>query len=472
MIKAAGRTLQDLIDSVPSLVDYFYNDTVSVHASNRDGLTPVPLEFSNWREEQRAWREAVLIFDQAHHMPEMFLSGPDATRLLNYLGINSFKNFAPLRAKQFICCNHNGQVIGECVLQHLEDGVYELISGMHLQNWVQYNAEVGGYDVKIVRDLHTALNSTGRTNFRYQLEGPFTEAVFAEVVEGEMPDIPFFRLARVRIAGCDVLALRHGGAGHGGVELSGPYADGPKVRAALMAAGEKHGIRPAGVKTYFSTLGEAGWIGYPTPAVYTDPKLADFRKWLSDDGWEASTQLAGSFYSQNIEDYYVTPWDLGVSHLLKFDHDFVGRAALEAMAAQTGHRKKVTLVWNNEDVTRIYASMFEPGPAFKAMELPKSSYGLMQGDEVRDTSGKIVGMSIFVGYTVNEAKFLSVAIVNADQAEPGAEVVVTWGEPNGGSRKPNVERHRQTTVRATVAPNPYAKYAQTMKNAALVKDHA
>jgi vanillate/3-O-methylgallate O-demethylase len=132
----------------------------------------------------------------------------------------------------------------------------------------------------------------------------------------------------------------------------------------------------------------------------------------------------------------------------------------------------VTLVWNNDDVKRIYASMFEPGLAFKSLELPKSSYGLMQADEVRDTSGRPAGLSIFVGYTVNEAKFLSVAIVNADQAEPGTEVVVTWGEPDGGSRKPNVERHRQTTVRAIVAPNPYAKYAQAMKSATLGKQHA
>ena len=89
--------LQELIDSVPNLVDYFYHDTLAPHASNRAGLTPVPMEYSNWRDEQRAWRESVLLFDQSHHMPESFIRGKDAMRLLQDLGVNSFEKFAPMR---------------------------------------------------------------------------------------------------------------------------------------------------------------------------------------------------------------------------------------------------------------------------------------------------------------------------------------------------------------------------------------
>ena len=466
------RSLQDLIDSVPSLVDYFYNDTLAPHAASHPGLIPVPQEVTNWRDEQRAWRESVLLFDQSHHMPETFIKGPDTTRLLSDVGINSFANFPPLRAKQYIGCNHNGELIGECILQHLPDGTHNLISGMNLQNWVEYNAKTGGYDVHIVRDLHTGENRSGRTNYRYQLDGPLAEAVFEAVIEGEKPDIPFFRLAQVRIAGCDVLALRHSVAGHKGVELSGPYAEGPAVRAALLNAGRRHGILQAGMKTYFSAAAEVGWIGYPMPAIYTDPRLAGYRQWLPADSWEGRAQLGGSFRSQNIEDYYVTPWDHGLNKLIKFDHDFIGREALERKAAEGNHRSKVTLVWNDEDVTRVYASLFGTEIPFKYMDLPRASYAFQQCDEVRNRNGEMVGLSKYLAYTVNEAKFLSVAVVNADHAEPGTEVLITWGEPDGGSRKPAVERHRQTTVRATVAPAPYARTVQTMKNAPMVKEHA
>src|SRR5262245_51717669 len=137
------RSLDDLLRSKQNLVDYFYNDTLAPHSRARAGLTPVPMEHTNWIEEQHAWRRSAVMFDQSHHMPEIFLEGPDALRLLNGLGINSFKNFVPGRVKQFIACNPHGQVIGECILYHHEGGKLELVSGMPLLNWVAYNAERG-----------------------------------------------------------------------------------------------------------------------------------------------------------------------------------------------------------------------------------------------------------------------------------------------------------------------------------------
>lgn len=107
-------------------------------------------------------------------MPELFLEGPDAERLLSHLGINSSATFVPGRAKQYIGVNHDGRVIGESVLHCLGDGRFELISGMHLQDWVHFNAETGGHDVAVTRDLHTAQNPKGpegRTNFRFGMDG-------------------------------------------------------------------------------------------------------------------------------------------------------------------------------------------------------------------------------------------------------------------------------------------------------------
>jgi vanillate/3-O-methylgallate O-demethylase len=46
-------------------------------------------------------------------------------------------------------------------------------------------------------------------------------------------------------------------------------------------------------------------------------------------------------------------------------------------------------------------------------------------------------------------------MLDAAHAVPGTSVLLTWGEPNGGSRKPQVEQHEQTTIRATVAPAPF-----------------
>jgi vanillate/3-O-methylgallate O-demethylase len=376
-----SQSLEDLINSVPDLVDYFSNDTVAPHARNRPGPSPVPAEVTNWRDEQRAWRQTAVLFDQSHHMPELFLKGRDAFRLLNYLGISSFTNFVPGRAKQYVACNFKGQVIGECILYYLEEDSFELVSGMHLQDWVHFNAVTGDYDVTVERDLQTSANSKGRKRYRFGTDGPNAEKIFTEVVEGEAPEIPFFRTAKVKIAGYEVLTLRHGMAGHKGVELSGPYAEGATVKAAILEAGKKYGLRQAGRLAYFSTPSEGGWMAYPLPALYTDDNLREFRKWLPATSWAAQAQLSGSFRSSNIENYYVTPWDMGVDRNMKFDHDFIGRAALEKMADQP-HGTKVTLVWDKEDIARIQASFFQPGVPYKYIEFPVASYGFPQCDAV------------------------------------------------------------------------------------------
>ncbi|NQD94470.1 aminomethyl transferase family protein, partial [Pseudomonas sp. CrR25] len=226
------------------------------------------------------------------------------------------------------------------------------------------------------------------------------------------------------------------------------------------------GLVEGGTKAYFSTVFESGWMAYPLPAIYTDEELRPFREWLSATSWEASSQLGGSFYSENIEDYYTTPWDLGYERILKFDHDFIGREALEKMAGEK-RRAKVTLVWNKEDVAKVFNSLLHEDTPFKYIDLPVSSYAFQQCDEVQNSQGKHIGLSNLCGYSGNEKEMLSLAMIEVEYATPGTEVVLIWGEIGGGSRKSHVERHAQTTIRATVAPSPYAEAVRQMKRAGI-----
>lgn len=458
------KSLEDLLRSKPNLFEHFYNDTLAPHSRARPGLSPVPLEHSNWMEEQRAWRESVVMFDQSHHMPEIFLRGPDAMRLLHGIGINTFNNFAPGRVKQFIGCNHHGQVIGECILYYHEDGSFELVSGMPLLNWIAYNARHEGYDVALERDNQTSGNPTGRrVKFRFGLDGPKAGTLFREMIEGAPLEIPFFRTAKVRIAGCDVLAFRHGMAGHQGVEISGNYDDGPIVRDAVLAVGKKHGLHQGGSLAYFSTIAEAGWVGSPFPAIFTSPQLREYREWLPADTWEASAQLGGSFLSDNLEDYYVTPWHLGAEKQIKFDHEFIGREALECLSHKPPRVRRM-LVWNKQDVVRVLSSLLDPGLSYKLIRLPIATYAYQQHDAIKTREGRHVGTATFAGYTANEDVFVSLAMIDPAHGEVGTKLVLTWGEPNGGSRKPQVERHRQTEISVTVAAAPYAETVRRIKH--------
>jgi len=136
------------------------------------------------------------------------------------------------------------------------------------------------------------------------------------------------------------------------------------------------------------------------------------------------------------------------------------------MASQS-QRTRMTLVWRPEDVVRVYASQFGEGPRFKALDFPVSHYGYPHFDEVRGPDGQVVGLSCHCGYSGNEGAVLSLAMLDREFANPGTEVVLTWGEPGGGSRKPHVERHEQTTIRATVAPAPYASAVQKLKRVSI-----
>ena len=97
------QSLEDVLQSAGSPVQLLRNSQIGPYA-----FPVVPSEFTNWRDEQRSWRETCALFDQSHHMTDLYLDGPDALRLLSDLGVNTFKNFKVNQAKQFVACNHDG----------------------------------------------------------------------------------------------------------------------------------------------------------------------------------------------------------------------------------------------------------------------------------------------------------------------------------------------------------------------------
>jgi vanillate/3-O-methylgallate O-demethylase len=181
---------------------------------------------------------------------------------------------------------------------------------------------------------------------------------------------------------------------------------------------------------------------------------------LSEKSYESMASLGGSFSSKNITDYYLTPYDLGYGPFVKFDHDFVGRAGVEKMANEQ-RRRKVTLVWNGEDVSRAFSSMFnaDRDPA-KYVDFPLANYATLPYDKVVK-DGKTIGLSTYTGYTFNERAMISLAMVDNEFSEPGTKLTVVWGEEGRGSSKPTVERHVQAEIRVTVAPAPISDVART-----------
>ena len=442
----AHENLEEKLNAVGNPADMARNSQIGPYVYPK-----VPAEFSNWRDEQVAWRETCALFDQSHHMTDLYLEGPDVIRLLSAVGVNSFENFQVNKAKQLVVCNHDGYVIGDGILFFLDENRVSLVGRPSAHNWVQYHAETGDYDVTLERDERTAANPTGhRKIYRFQVQGP-TAMETLKAAGGSLPEIKFFNMGEITIAGHEVRALHHGMSGVPGLELFGPWDEAEDVRAAIVAAGEEFGLRQVGSRVYATNTLESGWIPCPLPAVFTGDEMKAYREWLPAEGYEGTGSLGGSFYSDDISDYYLTPHDM-------IDHDFVGRDALEAMGDEP-KRRKVTLAWNGEDVARAMGSLFEKGDAAKYIDLPLSNYSTWPNDKVIGESG-VIGVSTFSGYSYNERSMLSLAVVDVD-VEIGAEVILVWGEEGGGSAKPVVERHVQTEIRAVVSPCPYGEVART-----------
>ena len=444
------RSLEDLLGRVGSPVELLRNSQAGPNV-----YPGVPAEFTNWRDEQIAWQETCVLYNQSYHMTDLAVQGPDARKLLSHLAINSFENFTVDKAKHFVPCTPDGYVIGDVILFYLAENSFNLVGRAPALNWITYHAETGNYDVALELDQRWAMRIDGRRrSYRFQVQGPNAMAVIEKALGGPPPELTFFNMTPVTIAGRQVRALRHGMAGQPGWELFGPWEDEQAVREALVDAGREFGLRQVGGRAYSSNTLESGWIPSPLPAVYTGASLKAYREWLPAGGYEGSASIGGSFSSDDIEDYYFTPWDLGYGSYVKFDHEFVGREALEGMA-EDDRRVKVTLALDDDDVTAAIASMFGKTDRAKFIDWPSAVYCMHPFDRVH-VDGETVGLSTWIGYSANEGKMLTLAVLDAEYAEPGTEVTFVWGEEGGGSAKPTVEPHVQVEMRAVVSPVPYA----------------
>ncbi len=219
----SSQSLEELLQRVGNPVDLVRNSQIGPYV-----YPSVPSEFSNWRDEQHAWRETCCLFDQSYHMTDMYIKGPDAIRLLSDTGVNSFATFEVDKAKQFVACNDNGYVIGDAILFYLDEDLLNLVGRPSAHNWVQYHCETGDYNATVERDERAAVNPNNRRVYRYQVQGPTALKLLEKINGGPLPAIKFFNMGEITIAGRKVRALHHGMSGVPGLELFGPWDEGSR----------------------------------------------------------------------------------------------------------------------------------------------------------------------------------------------------------------------------------------------------
>ena len=454
---------------MPSLADAMTNhkNPVEMLRNSRIGMYVYPVvapEFNNWRDEQRAWRDSAVLFDQSHHMDELIVEGPDAEAFLAHHGVNAFGNFDLNRAKHYVPVTPAGHVIGDHIIFRERTDKFILVGRAPTANWLKFCAAVGKWSVRITHDPRSDSRPDGervlRSHYRFQIQGPDAPKIFEKMNGGPVQDIKFFHVDWINVGSRRVQALRHGMSGAPGLEIWGPYGDKSYVQSTILQAARDAGVDlvRCGARAYSTNTLESGWIPSPLPGIYSgDGMMAEYRDWLGEDSYEAVGSIGGSYVSDNIEDYYVNPFELGYGFYIGWKKDdFIGKDALAKMK-DAPNRKKVTFEWNRDDVLKVIASGFEAGTPCKWIDFPQPNYASSSADMVtRD--GKMVGMSMFNGYSFNERCMLSLGVVAADVQE-GDQLILIWGEPDD-TAKTSAEKHRQAEIRVRVAPTPYASEAR------------
>jgi vanillate/3-O-methylgallate O-demethylase len=455
---------------MPSLNDVMsrHRTPVEMLRNSKTGMYVYPVvapEFANWRVEQEAWRKSAVLFDQSHHMDEVIVEGPQAEAFLAHHGINAFSNFDLNRAKHFVPVTPAGHVIGDHIIFREREDKFILVGRAPTSNWLMFCAAWGKWNVRLKYDPRSPSRPEGervlRTHYRYQIQGPDAPRIFEKMNGGPIPEIKFFHVDRINVGSKTVQALRHGMSGAPGLEIWGPYEDKPYIHATILQAARDAGVNlvQCGSRAYSTNTLESGWIPSPLPGIYTgEGMLKDYRDWLGSDMYEAAGAIGGSFVSDDIEDYYVNPFELGYGFYIGWKKDdFVGKEALARLKDAPTNRKKVTFEWNPEDVIKVIASAFHDEIPYKWIDFPQPNYASSSADMVMH-DGRMVGMSMFNGYSYNERRVLSLGVVNQDIRE-GDVLTLRWGEPEP-TGKTSTERHRQAEIRVRVAPTPYAREAR------------
>lgn len=413
-------------------------------------------EFTDWIDESVSWKTTCYIGDWSPLL-KIRVRGPEAKAFFEHLSTNHWPNWKPGQAKHSIMCRpDNGTIVGEGVVMMMgpDDFIYSSVPGVV---WATYQFHHGA------RKFNATLEDVSDKWYLFQVQGPYSVELMDEVTKNTTRDIKFMSNKEMAIGERKFFCLRQGVSGERGFELWGPAADGQAVYSAIVKAGEKYGIRQLGGRAKpvnhvrhaillseppaeIRTNGIQVEAGFPTPgldflpAIHGDDLVLEgYRKYVLESGLGAAAFLyfaSDGSYGKDPRLHHRTPYDLGWGWLVNFDHEYIGKEALEHIAHDPPN-KLVALEWNTEDVQDVYASMFREN-SYEYMELPRHAGGDVTGSSIYTAHGndsQLLGCAVSRVYSYWFKNMISLGVIKKEFAEPGTEVVIKWGSGVGRPQK-------------------------------------
>jgi len=293
----------------------------------------MPLKYNSELAEHHAVRNAAGLFDLSH-MGEVWVTGPQAAAFLDYALAGKLSAVAVGKAKYSLICDADGGIIDDLITYRRADDRYLVVpnAGNAAVVAAALRDRAAGFDV-VVEDASAETSLIA-------MQGPKAQAILLELVPADqhalVTELKYYAAveAGVAVNGSvqDLLIARTGYTGEDGFEIYIPNVDAPALWEALLAAGEEHGLIPAGLAARDSLRLEAGM------------------------------PLYGNELSRHVNAYAA---GLGPVVSLAKESDFVGKEALAAIKAagvgSTVGQKLVGLKGTGRRAARAHYPVLQDG---------------------------------------------------------------------------------------------------------------
>ncbi len=235
----------------------------------------MPVQYSGLKNEHHAVREAAGMFDVSH-MGEFFVEGPDALPFLQKVTSNDVSKLLPGKIQYSCMPNEEGGIVDDLLVYCFSNEHFLLVvnaSNME-KDWNHLMQYTEGLDVTLRNDSDA-----------YSLlavQGPKATEILQTLTGVDLAEIKYYHFVIGEIAGiADVIISATGYTGAGGFELYVFNQDAKKLWDAVLAAGEPHGLLPAGLGARDTLRLEMGMCLYGNDIDDTTSPLEAGLGWIT-----------------------------------------------------------------------------------------------------------------------------------------------------------------------------------------------
>jgi aminomethyltransferase len=199
----------------------------------------MPVQYSSIRAEHEAVRERAGLFDVSH-MGQIHISGAGAIAATERLVTCEVASLRPGRARYGLMLNESGGCVDDVMVTRLsDDALFLCVNAGNVAKddaWIRAHA---GPDCRVDdRSEETGLLA---------LQGPAAAAILERLAPSGATLPRRFRVAEIELSGISVLVSTTGYTGGPGYELYLAARESEALFAAILDAGEREGVRPAGL---------------------------------------------------------------------------------------------------------------------------------------------------------------------------------------------------------------------------------